>query len=157
MEFMSEAHKKHLDLQNKINAAIDRGEFSCAIELSRTSEPTKNQPQEGRKYDTSKPRMAQLLSDFAFALEAIAAVGEMGAQKYDLHNWPQVRDGVLRYEDAQVRHQLARWRGEVYDLESNIQHRAHEAWNALAHLQLALSVVDATPLKRIVVKSEGTF
>lgn len=119
------------------------------------------QPQGGRKYDSDKPRLAQLLSDFTLALEAVATVGEMGAQKYDLHNWPLVQDGLLRYEDAQVRHQFARWRGEVYDSESHIQHRAHEAWNALACLQLALagggSDESSMPLRRVVVKSEGTY
>lgn len=109
----------------------------------------------GRKYDSDKVRAAQLLSDFSLALKAVCEVGEMGAKKYALHNWPLVDDGLNRYQDAQMRHMLNRWEGEIYDPESQYLHAAHEAWNALAALQIMIS--GGLPLKRVVVKSEGTF
>jgi hypothetical protein len=81
--------------------------------------------------------MAALLKDFALALNEIAKVSTYGAQKYSRGGWQHVPEGVDRYDDAKWRHMLAE-RHESHDKESGLPHAAHEAWNALARLELML-------------------
>lgn len=90
----------------------------------------------GAKLDAGKPRPGLVLGDFANALAAVVAVGTFGANKYTDHGWLSVPNAQERYEDALLRHYLKRKRGEVYDPDSNLLHLAHEAWNALAILEL---------------------
>lgn len=92
----------------------------------------------GAKLDSGKPRPGLVLGDFANALAAVTAIGTFGANKYTDHGWLSVPNGIERYEDAQMRHYLKRKRGEQYDPDSNLLHLAHEAWNALAVLELTL-------------------
>ncbi len=87
----------------------------------------KSHPAEGRKYDTSKPRMDLLPFD---ALEKVAAVLAFGAAKYGDNNWRLV-EPVSRYEAAMLRHYAAHQRGEEIDPESGQSHLAHMATNAL--------------------------
>ncbi len=93
----------------------------------------------GLKYDAGKPAVFQgLINYFPRALWAVAEVSTFGANKYDWNNWLELDNAYSRYKDAQFRHALKQAMGENLDLESNLQHLAHEAWGALATLELAL-------------------
>lgn len=92
----------------------------------------------GAKLDAGKPLADLVLGDFARALEAVVDVGTFGANKYTERGWLSVPEGHRRYADARVRHYLRRRAGEDTDPESGLLHLAHEAWNVLAELELAL-------------------
>ena len=95
-----------------------------------------DQHQAGAKLDSGKVRPSLVLNGFAAALAEVFEVAEGGAQKYTPYGWREVADGETRYNDAKLRHQNAAARGEVYDQATGLRHAAHEAWNALAVLQL---------------------
>ncbi len=90
------------------------------------------------KADKNKVRMHLITGGMARAITEVAKVGTFGANKYSDGGWVFVPDGFRRYEDAQQRHAAARHMGEDNDQESGLLHLAHEAWNALAKLDLAL-------------------
>lgn len=90
----------------------------------------------GAKLDAGKV-LAGVLEDFALALLAVAEVGTFGANKYTRGGWQSVPNGIERYNDAKWRHAL-KGRLEDIDPDSGLKHAAHEAWNALAKLELAL-------------------
>jgi hypothetical protein len=92
----------------------------------------------GAKLDAGKVRPALVLRGFARALWKVSEVGTFGARKYTDNGWVEVPNGEERYADAQMRHFLKDAMGEAVDADSNIEHLAHEAWNALAKLDLAL-------------------
>jgi hypothetical protein len=92
----------------------------------------------GAKLDSGKNRMALVLGSFARALIGVSEVGTFGANKYTDNGWLEVPNGFQRYEDAQLRHQFYRHRGETHDSDSKLLHLKHEAWNALAKLELYL-------------------
>lgn len=91
----------------------------------------------GIKHDNGKPRPDLIFSAMARALLEVSKVAAMGAAKYDDDNWLTVEDASKRYRDAKGRHLLL-GAIEPHDNESNITHLAHEAWNALAVLELHL-------------------
>lgn len=97
------------------------------------------QGQPGAKFDAGKsPVRKGLLEYFPRACMAVADVSAFGASKYAWNGWETVPDGVSRYGDAQQRHVCkARIEGPV-DADSGLLHAAHEAWNALARLELML-------------------
>jgi len=97
-----------------------------------------DQHQAGAKLDAGKVRPSLVYIGFADALAELVAVAEYGAKKYTPYGWREVADGQTRYTDAKLRHQLASMLGEVYDPETGLRHAAHEAWNALAVLQLQI-------------------
>lgn len=78
-----------------------------------------------------------MFSDFPRALLAVAAVTTFGAKKYTPRGWVSVPSADERYDDAKGRHLLKGYI-EPEDPESQLQHLAHEAWNALAVLELHL-------------------
>lgn len=96
----------------------------------------------GAKLDGGKPMAGRLLGMFSNALSAVAEVGTYGATKYSEGGWQFVEDGVKRYEDAQMRHWLKRHQGELCDPDTDMLHAAHEAWNALAKLELMMREED---------------
>lgn len=73
------------------------------------------------KYDTDKPPMALLDSDF---LAEVASVLGFGAAKYCAHNW---RNGIehSRLISAAYRHLGAINKGEDIDPESGLPHTGH--------------------------------
>lgn len=95
--------------------------------------------QSGAKLDAGKLRPALVLDGFAHALAAVIKVGTDGANKYTDNGWKKVPNGFVRYSEAEGRHRLYRACGEVYDKDSKSLHLAHEAWNALAKLELYLA------------------
>ena len=90
----------------------------------------------GTKHDQDKPKCSQIMSMFAHALWEVSRVGTFGAEKYGMGNWEQVEDGLNRYADAGMRHYLRMGMGEEVDQETGLYHLSHEAWNALARLEL---------------------
>lgn len=93
----------------------------------------------GRKDDVNKPAVWQgVIQQFPRALWKVAEVSEFGAGKYSWSNWKKVDDAFNRYKNAQFRHALLDAMGEQEDGESKMSHLVHEAWNALATLELYL-------------------
>lgn len=105
-----------------------------------------------------KPLVYEVLSGFANALAAVVEVSMYGYAKHTVpgrqrlidqghtpeeaasripfNNW---KAGELAtYDNALMRHILARMAGEERASDSGLLHRAHEAWNALAALELYL-------------------
>lgn len=94
--------------------------------------------QAGAKLDAGKVRPSLILNDMSRALMAVAEVATFGANKYSDGGWITVPNGIKRYTDAKDRHRLKACIEGPYDLESGLLHAAHEAWNALALLELLL-------------------
>jgi hypothetical protein len=92
----------------------------------------------GAKLDAGKPDLGTILALFPRSLFAVASVGQFGAMKYSLGGFLEVDNGVHRYTSAGVRHMLKNFIGEDLDSDSAMLHMAHEAWNALAKLELHL-------------------
>ena len=90
----------------------------------------------GAKLDAGKVRPALVLGGFARALWEVSKVGTYGATKYTDNGWMEVADGGKRYDDAKMRHWLKEKMGEKCDKDTALTHLAHEAWNALARLDL---------------------
>lgn len=97
------------------------------------------------KYDAGKPRPSLILKSMSRALLEVSKVATFGAEKYAEDSWLTVKDGEKRYRDAKDRHML-QGAFETVDSESGISHLAHEAWNALALLELSLrgETIDTT-------------
>lgn len=98
----------------------------------------------GAKLDAGKPRIGLMFKGFARALIRVAEVTTYGANKYTPDGWQTVPDGEARYLDAQCRHMLKGFIEEC-DADTDIEHMAHDAWNALAKLELALRRKEAKP------------
>lgn len=98
----------------------------------------RNQHEGGAKLDAGKPTYAMTLGYFSRALAAVNEVSEYGARKYTHGGWRTVPDGEARYTEALLRHALADLGGEERDRDTELLHKAHAAWNALAVLELAL-------------------
>ena len=96
------------------------------------------QHEAGAKLDAGKIRPGLVLGAFSRALWEVSRVGTYGATKYSDNGWLSVPNGRDRYEDAQLRHWLKKCMGEEVDADTDIDHLAHEAWNALAKLELKL-------------------
>jgi hypothetical protein len=89
------------------------------------------------KYDGGKPAIWRgVINYFPQALWAVGEVSTFGAKKYAWNGWEAVEEGYERYKDAQLRHMLKRSMGEEIDEDSKLEHLAHEAWGALAALEL---------------------
>jgi len=98
----------------------------------------KSAKEAGAKLDAGKPRPHLVLGSFARALLEVSKVGTFGANKYSDNGWITVPHGQERYADAELRHYLYECAGEKIDNDSDLLHRAHKAWNALAVLELYL-------------------
>lgn len=109
------------------------------VASSTEADPTGKDPhQPGAKLDAGKLRPTLVIRDMARALEAVIKVATDGANKYTPGGWLEVPDAINRYEDADLRHMLKRFKGEATDTDSESLHLAHNAWNALAKLELHL-------------------
>ena len=122
--------------------------FDSQPMTKKEADPTGRSPHEaGAKLDHGKVRPALVLGGFARALTEVAKVGSFGAAKYSENGWVSVPNGVARYSDAGLRHWLAKQAGEDKDPDSQLDHLAHAAWNALAVLDLEIRKQEAnTPI-----------
>ena len=100
----------------------------------------------GAKADAGKLRPGLILNDMVDALIAVVKVADDGAKKYSPGGWKLVEDGFSRYEEAGSRHFFKRLLGDDIDPDSGALHLAHEAWCALAKLQLFL---DSNPTHKV--------
>jgi hypothetical protein len=76
----------------------------------------------GVKYDSGKPRFGLIPP---YAIEEVAKVLTVGAQKYSPNNWKYVENGQARYVDAMSRHLNSFIKGESTDPETGLHHLAH--------------------------------
>lgn len=91
------------------------------------------------KYDGGKPCVWRgVINYFPRALWGVAEISTFGANKYAWAGWEDLEDGFARYQDAKCRHQLKAAMGELDDPDSKYLHLKHEAWGALAALELFL-------------------
>jgi len=93
----------------------------------------------GKKEDNGKSPVMQGV--FQFFPRALLEVGELsreGNEKYEWDGWKDLPDGAIRYGNALGRHILCEGIHGPYDRNSKRLHAAHEAWNALARLELLL-------------------
>jgi hypothetical protein len=99
----------------------------------------RNPKEPGAKLDYGKsPVRRGLLEYFPRACLAIADVSAFGAQKYAWKSWETVPDGIDRYGDAEVRHICKAAIEGPTDPDSQLLHATHEAWNAMARLEMIL-------------------
>jgi hypothetical protein len=98
-----------------------------------------DQHEPGAKVDHGKPQPELVLRDMASAIAAVIDVATYGAEKYSPKGWLQVDNAFERYQNAMCRHKIKRDMGDRHDDDSHCLHLAHEAWNALACLQLYLA------------------
>lgn len=83
---------------------------------------------EARKYDKDKVRMDLVPLS---AVENIANVLTMGANKYGENCWQDLPDFWKRYKAALLRHLTAIDKGELIDPESGLPHIDHVLCNAM--------------------------
>lgn len=95
----------------------------------------------GIKFDQDKPRLAEMITDFASELEELCKVWTFGANKYSKSNWKLVKNGKERYSNALLRHLMAE-NINLYDKESSLLHASHIAFNALARLHFILKEIE---------------
>ena len=96
----------------------------------------------GAKLDAGKPRPGLVLGGFARALLAVTRIGSYGAMKYTENGWMEVPNGIDRYDDAKLRHWLYEKAGRECDPDTQELDAAHEAWNALARLDLLIRKIE---------------
>lgn len=95
------------------------------------------QNDQGAKLDAGKVEVGLIFDDMPRALLAVAEIGTYGRHKYSKSGWKYVENGIERYTNAMDRHRLKEGI-ETVDLETEMLHAAHLAWNALARLELML-------------------
>lgn len=111
------------------------------------TDPNGKSPHEpGAKLDVGKPPvMRGVLQYFPRALERVANLSAIGAEKYAWKGWESVPDGINRYGDGMARHLLKEEIEGLYDDGeggSGELHATAAAWNALARLELILREMD---------------
>lgn len=119
---------------------LSAGNYCRVCYPTRETDPNGVAPDKpGAKLDAGKsPVRRGLLEYFPRACMAVADVSAAGAAKYTWGGWQTVLDGIARYGDAEVRHICkAAIEGPV-DADFGLLHAAHEAWGALARLELLL-------------------
>lgn len=126
----------YLDINGKVVRCASPGNGEQVPPKPRMEfDPHGKSPHEmGSKLDAGKC-MAGVLSDFSYALNAVALIGTHGAEKYTRGGWQEVPEAQVRYFDAFWRHLLAS-RHEEMDKDSGLPHLAACAWNLLAILEL---------------------
>jgi len=130
-------------LQKKLMRNLEKRTIGKMSTLTKSEQFTTDDPSKigtgAIKYDGGKPSVYRgLIKYFPRALYSIAEVSTFGATKYAWNGWANVEEGFDRYKDGQFRHILMREMGEEEDPDSGLLHLAHEAWNAVATLELYL-------------------
>lgn len=123
--------------------------------MTKEKDPNNKLPgQPGAKLDLGKaPVFKGVLKYFPLALLEVAKVSAAGSAKYCWGGWETVEDGVTRYTDALLRHMCLDASGEDLDKDTELLHKAHVAWNALAVLELYLRELDA--LEEVEIVNSG--
>jgi len=125
------------------------GEFITLSEHVKENPFTGTSPVKDMKFDGGKLLAHIIFEDFPDAIKEVVRVATFGAKKYERSSWKTVSNGLQRYSDAKARHFLEAAAGVELDEESGLDHLAHEAWNALATLQLKLEAKKWKPDVRV--------
>lgn len=102
---------------------------------------------EGIKHDAGKPRYDLIPPE---ALDGLARLYAMGAQKYDARNWEKGMDWSRLFAALQ-RHSWKWFRGETFDAEDGQHHLLSVIWCAMAlyTYQARYAGTDDRPLQAI--------
>ncbi len=116
-----------------------RFELVGGVKPSAEADPSGVDPHTpGAKLDAGKVEFGLIMNGMPRALRQVARVATYGANKYTRDGWLSVPDGPRRYTDALHRHLNAEACGALHDPDTQLEHAAHAAWNALARLELLL-------------------
>lgn len=124
-----------------LHTKLAKDSFPDLVTTSEKDPNGKDLNSPGAKADAGKTRGWLCLAGFSRALEEVAKVTTVGANKYTPNGWVDVPDGPARYMDAFVRHTLALGQGEVMDdgpSGTGCYHKAAMIWNLLASFELEL-------------------
>ena len=112
------------------------------MEALDNSKDTKwNGTRDGVKDDEGKAQPYKgFIKYFPRAILAISEVSVFGAKKYSWGGFLELPKGNDRYEEAQFRHKLAQCieGDDSVDEESELLHMMHEAWCAMAKVEMYL-------------------
>ena len=111
---------------------------------------------EGMKYDSGKPRIAEMVVDFRVPLLELCKTWEFGTNKYSKSNWKLVDNGKDRYTNAMIRH-LIQEDEFPYDNESKLLHASHVAFNALARLYFILQEPKCEECNNDILSTPGSI
>jgi len=87
------------------------------------------------RFNEGKPKLSYILQ-FPHAIEAVARIMELGAEKYGDGNWKLGGKPDKEYLDSMMRHLRSFMDGEKYDQDSGCSHIGHATWNLLALIEL---------------------
>lgn len=98
-----------------------------------------------KKDEGKAPIYNGFIAYFPRAIEAVANISKFGHDKYGTWGgWLGVENGLARYQDAKCRHMIDEAKGQERAADSQLLHAAHEAWGAMAKLELLLRRQDGT-------------
>lgn len=109
--------------------------------MTTTIKPEWNGTRAGVKDDADKPQPYKgFIKYFPRTILAISEVSVFGSKKYAWGGFSNVENGNDRYEEAQFRHKLAQCieGDDSVDPESELLHMMHEAWCAMAKVEMYL-------------------
>lgn len=104
----------------------------------------------GAKMDFGKAPVFQgVLDYFPRAVEAVANLSMLGAQKYSWKGWASVPDGYFRYKNAAGRHNIKMPIEGEFDQDPHwkevnaaVLHQTQVVWNEMAALELKLQQME---------------
>jgi hypothetical protein len=131
----------------------DRNGKRVGVEIGKKTTPYmekdpngKSMNDPGAKADHGKLRGWLCLSGFSHALERVAEVTTVGANKYTPNGWAQVPNGYDRYMDAFARHLFAYGEKKKRDDGpggTGCEHMAQMIWNLLAAYELSIRTANS--------------
>jgi hypothetical protein len=127
-------------LSGKINVSLQKQLDRYYSMKETTTDGTEKVAVGAFKKDEGKAPIYQgFIKYFPRAIEAVANISKFGHDKYGTWGgWLDVDDGINRYQDAKCRHMIDEAKGEELAQDSQLLHAAHEAWGAMAKLELLL-------------------
>lgn len=130
-----EIKARHVRMDSQAREAQRRFEEAKAALKEEAKAAPKEEAKTDLKFDHEKPMPHLVFDSMNLALMEVVKVATFGARKYEPESWKQVANGSTRYKSALYRHLLD---PQELDGESELDHLAHVAWNALALLQLKM-------------------
>jgi hypothetical protein len=140
------------DLTSNQVDSTKQGSAAVSSASSETDPQGLSAKQPGAKLDKGKVDVLRgAIQYFPKALEAVAHVSYLGAQKYSWMGWKAAPDGIRRYGAALARHLV--YESDARDvgaggLGADVLHASQVAWNALARLELIIKEEDEKATKQ---------